>query len=155
MHRLWLSPEQKSSAAPSNSAAVANPCSVQDGGTVIFMQAGGFQQLGLPWDFEAYYRADFFPGPAAEELGFEQGSIYNVKASLIGNVEAAYVVFGPGEGSYTQSLVWAPKHVGHQPGVAAAAFAATQGGHVGYVGDVNGEPLTAVVVLAMLQHSAA
>lgn len=45
--------------------------------------------------------------------------------------------------------------MGHQPGVAAAAIAAIQGGHVGYVGDVNGEEGSGEIVLAMLQHSTA
>lgn len=143
-----------------NSAAV-NPSTVQAGGTVVFPLTTGFEdccfseELGLPWKVQDYYRADFFPGSAAEELGILQDSIYNVKANLIKHVHPADVVFGPGEETWTQSMVWAPEHMGHQPGVAAAAFAATQGGHVGYVGDVNWEEASGEIVLAMLQHSTA
>lgn len=94
-----------------------------------------FSTLGLPWKYHGYYRTDFFPGThATAMLGLPQLS-YNVKATVLGDVAASDIVYGPTEQSYTQSLVFAPECVADSSGAAAALGR----GWVGYVGDVNGE----------------
>lgn len=54
-------------------------------------------------------------------------------------------MYGPTERSVSQSLVFAPRNA------AAVAWAATQGGWVGYLGDLNAEEQSTGIILAMLQ----
>lgn len=49
--------------------------------------AACFSQLGLPWERNDYYRADFYPGAGAGALGIRGGSPYNAKACLVGKVD--------------------------------------------------------------------
>jgi hypothetical protein len=133
---------------------------VVNGGTVVL--AGHFSSFmkpldigrwfstkwGLPWESGDYHRTTVHLNSQAQALPI-QGlpSSYSQKAVFLKNVASNAAWYLPSTESRTESRVFAPASVDTQQ--TPVAFGAIGSGHLGYIGDVNGEEGSTAVVLAM------
>ncbi|KAK3185996.1 hypothetical protein K4F52_005220 [Lecanicillium sp. MT-2017a] len=109
-----------------------------------------FAQAGLPWTAGAYHRTilaldrDLVGAAASDKLPRE----YSQKAVFIKNVAPGDMWYKTNDNSVVQSLVFAPTSA-HNPDETAVALARVGEGALGYIGDVNAEEESHVVVLVM------
>ncbi|KAM3452345.1 hypothetical protein MY3296_004636 [Beauveria thailandica] len=136
---------------------------VAGGGTVIIMGffpcfvlpddiKPFFTRAGLPWARGTYQRttttvnkaAAAAAGPNIQKLP----QSYSQKAVYVSNVSDEDMLYKTDDNSVLESLVFAPESA-HVPGETAVAFSRVGAGRIGYVGDVNAEAGSHVVVLAI------
>ncbi|MCJ1422039.1 hypothetical protein MMC32_008408 [Xylographa parallela] len=142
------------------------------GGTVLF--CGNFSSMTrpstfnlyfgsewqLPWTFGDYHRTTMALNPAfrvstAGNASFkfdpnttDLDAAYSQKAVHIKNAPRTTMLYVPTEDSQLESLVWQPKPISDLT-QSPAMFATCGKGHVGFLGDVNGETGTTKTVLAL------
>jgi hypothetical protein len=108
-----------------------------------------FAKAGLPWEGSSYVRCntslnrDHIP----RNLDVSLEPIYSQKAVSLKGVDPSSAWYNPTSGSTTQSMVFAPEAVDITN--CPVAMASVGQGKLGYVGDVNGERGSTLVVLAM------
>jgi len=100
------------------------------GNTPFTEFAATFSQLELPWVHDSYYRANFYPGAAASQIGLPNHS-YSTKSNVLGSVPPAHIVYGPTEQSFLQPLVFAPVNVADPCSCCSGAW-----GYPGWLGGV-------------------
>ena len=133
---------------------------VLNGGTVVL--AGHFSSFmkpmdigrwssskwGLPWESGDYHRTTVHLNSQAQALPLKGlPSSYSQKAVFLKNVASEAAWYLPSQESRTESHVFAPTPVDNRQ--TPVAFDAIGKGHLGYIGDVNGEEGSTAVVLAM------
>eukprot|EP01113_Clastostelium_recurvatum_P001518 TRINITY_DN10619_c0_g1_i1.p1 TRINITY_DN10619_c0_g1~~TRINITY_DN10619_c0_g1_i1.p1 ORF type:complete len:347 (-),score=55.87 TRINITY_DN10619_c0_g1_i1:13-987(-) len=139
-----------------------------DGGTVIFAcHFSGMTRLpditrvfltgfNLPWKTGSYQRTthSLHPtilssasSPSTSLIKTRLASSYSMKAVSLQDVDRNDVVYSPASGARTQSMVFAPAPVDMSE--CPVAFASVGAGYVGYLGDVNPEDESDIVMLAM------
>lgn len=109
--------------------------------------------MGLSWEWGDYHRTTFIPNPAfrsvfgAEAFATLQQS-YSMKTVHLKQVPAEAKVYVPTEDSRTQSFVFPPSEVD----TAQCPAAVEKHGevYVGFIGDVNNEVGTRILLMAML-----
>ncbi|KAH7131953.1 hypothetical protein B0J11DRAFT_520425 [Dendryphion nanum] len=115
-----------------------------------------FQEAGLPWTYGEYQRTTVYRNDA-EDISPHTPipSSYSQKAVFLKGVPGKDAWYLPNESSRIESLVFSPEPIGDQDQT-PVAFTNIGEGKLGYVGDVNGEEGSDVVVLAMcgLRHEA-
>ncbi|MCJ1383697.1 hypothetical protein MMC17_006811 [Xylographa soralifera] len=142
------------------------------GGTVLF--CGTFSSMTrpttfnlyfgsewqLPWKFGDYHRTTMTLNPAfrvstAENASFnfdldaaDLESAYSQKAVHVKGALRMSMLYVPTEDSELESLVWQPSPINDLT-QSPTVFAACGKGHVGFLGDVNGEIGTTKTILAL------
>lgn len=111
-----------------------------------------FKKLGLPWKFGDYCRTTDHITPIAASLGGFPES-YSNKATRLENVAPSDRLYTPTADSRVQSFVFAAEPV--ETREAAVAFGKCGGGYVGYIGDVNDEVESALVVKRLCEWALA
>lgn len=111
---------------------------------------------GLPWSFETYRRYDWVVSPCPKGLDVKGlATAYSMKAVILSNVPVeSAVYFDPYYAEQLRKGKGKVRAVLQESCECTAAFAAVGEGYFGYVGDVNGEPETTAVILAMTFHPA-
>ncbi|KAL1942221.1 hypothetical protein VTO73DRAFT_6285 [Trametes versicolor] len=112
---------------------------------------------GLSWSFETYGRYDWVVSPCPKGLDVKGlTKAYSMKAVILSNVPVeSAVYFDPYYAEQLRKGKGKARAVLQESCECTAAFAAVGEGYLGYVGDVNGEPETTAVILAMTFHPAA
>ncbi|KAI1325395.1 hypothetical protein F5Y16DRAFT_401394 [Xylariaceae sp. FL0255] len=133
---------------------------VVSGGTVVLM--GEFsariepqtltiflRKLGLPWKAGVFHRTTVVLNNDAvnDQIAAALMPKYSQKACFLKNVPHGDVWYKPHDTSVVEALVYPPPPVNHEQ--AAIAMGSVGEGRVGYVGDVNAENGSDIVVLAM------
>lgn len=128
---------------------------VRRGGTAVVMghfSTFAYRDRGLPWESGAYHRTKTVLNRSAPTLEPEAAARlprgYSQKAHSVDKVAPGDIWYGSAPDSVVQSVVFPPDNA-HRPGQAAAALARVGEGRLGYLGDVNAEPESNAVVLAM------
>jgi len=134
---------------------------VREGGTAVCMAQFSswvkpkevkpfFKRAGLPWEVGDYERTTVVLNRNAvnSQLAASLPPRYSQKASFLKNVEDADKWYRPNQDSVIESLVFAADPVSNTDKT-PVAFAKVMAGRLGYVGDVNGEKDSEIVVLAM------
>ncbi|KAL9125669.1 MAG: hypothetical protein Q9217_005164 [Psora testacea] len=112
-----------------------------------------FRSFGFQWEFGNYHRTDFALNPAMQSM-FKEASFnglereYSMKAVHLKGVDKDAKVYVPTPESMTQSRVFPPEYVDRSQ--CPAVFAKYGEGRVGYVGDVNNEEGSRLLIMAML-----
>ncbi|KAM3428125.1 hypothetical protein MY4824_008999 [Beauveria thailandica] len=136
---------------------------VAGGGTVIIMGffpcfvlpddiKPFFTRAGLPWARGTYQRTTMTVNKAAAAAAGvniqKLPQSYSQKAVYVSNVSDEDMLYKTDGNSVLESLVFAPESA-HVPGETAVALSRVGAGRIGYVGDVNAEAGSHVVVLAI------
>ena len=114
-----------------------------------------FAAWGLPpsWDLGSYHRTTFGVNPGGVPAPLDKGAFlpeYSIKALHVKGARMEDAVYLPTAESHTQSLVFAPEPItGELARESPALFVRVGEGHLGHVGDVNGEQGSTRVLLEM------
>ncbi|KAK2597403.1 hypothetical protein QQS21_006027 [Conoideocrella luteorostrata] len=135
---------------------------VRQGGTAVIMglypafvkpnnMKPFFSQAGLDWEAGSYHRTTLTLNQAVvgEGIAKKLPQNYSQKAVFVKNVVPREMWYKSDDSSVIESRVFAPDSA-HTPGETAVAMAEVGEGKLGYVGDVNAEEESTVVVLAMV-----
>ncbi|KAL1728153.1 hypothetical protein EV714DRAFT_215636, partial [Schizophyllum commune] len=109
------------------------------------------QRFGLPWTMGDYHRTTHTRN-AQNDIVQRNPSLpksYSMKAVHIAGAEPAAAMYGPTEGSKLQSMVFAPVKIDNLAEY-PVVHSRVGDGHLGFIGDVNGETESTAPVLAML-----
>ncbi|KAJ5215712.1 uncharacterized protein N7498_002119 [Penicillium cinerascens] len=108
-----------------------------------------FAKAGLPWEMAGYHRTTVSLNrqgiPRDVTLALQPS--YSQKAIFLKGVDPSLSWYNPTSDSTTQSMVFDPESV--DTTTCPVAMANVGEGKLGYVGDVNGEQGSTLVVLAM------
>ncbi|KAK4118040.1 hypothetical protein N657DRAFT_443257 [Parathielavia appendiculata] len=109
-----------------------------------------FAKAGLQWEAGSYHRTTLVLNRevVANDLATKLPPQYSQKALFVKNVAPANAWYHTDESSVVESRVFAPTSANIM-GETAVAFASVGHGKLGYVGDVNAEEGSDVVILAM------
>ncbi|KAM3426828.1 hypothetical protein NHJ13734_009240 [Beauveria thailandica] len=111
-----------------------------------------FTRAGLPWARGRYQRTTLTvkkAAAAAAGVNFQKlPQSYSQKAVYVSNVSDEDMLYKTDDNSVLESLVFAPESA-HVTGETAVALSRVGAGRIGYVGDVNAEAGSHVVVLAI------
>ncbi|CAK3961452.1 Hypothetical predicted protein [Lecanosticta acicola] len=133
---------------------------IRNGGTIVFGgRIGGrtrssdinelFADLSLPWLSGSYYRTDFDLNPSMTQINTSRlAHRFSQKAMQLSDVQQNDKIYVPAPSARLQSLVFPAVEI-EDHSETPAAFGSCGLGKVGYLGDVNAEPETAEVLLAM------
>jgi MYND finger len=104
-----------------------------------------FQKMGFPWKFGSYCRTDDQLTPAAAAKFSNMPQSYSNKATRLADVNPSDRIYAPTADSRVQSMVFAaePVKTDQASVVLAKCF---DNGYFGYIGDVNDEAESAIVV---------
>ncbi|KAI1786102.1 hypothetical protein LXA43DRAFT_1185370 [Ganoderma leucocontextum] len=112
-----------------------------------------FGQWGLPWDLGSYHRTTFAVNPDGVPTPLDKHTLvpaFSMKALHIKGAAREHAVYLPTAESRLQSLVWAPQPItGELAQESPAVFARVGEGHLGYVGDANGEQGSTRIIIEM------
>lgn len=108
-----------------------------------------FGKWNLPWESGDYFRTILSANPRARlNLTAEIATSYSMKALHLKNVATEDLLYVTTNDSKLESLVFPAQQV-DLAGEGPIVFAPYHQGRIGWVGDVNNEPATGLVVLAM------
>lgn len=109
-----------------------------------------FAKAGLPWEAASYHRTTLSLNRAAvgRSVASKLPSEYSQKALAVKNVAPGDVWYGTTAGSVVESMVFSPTSA-HNPSESPSVLAKVGNGKLGYVGDVNAEEGSNLVILAM------
>ncbi|KAJ5712833.1 hypothetical protein N7493_009301 [Penicillium malachiteum] len=109
-----------------------------------------FSKAGLPWEAGTYMRTTVALNPEAPgtDLARHLPLKYSQKALFLKNVAPSESWYMTNADSVLESHVFAPQSA-NTPGESPIVLGRVGEGRLGYVGDVNGEDSTQVVVVAM------
>lgn len=115
-----------------------------------------YRSFELDWQFGDYHRTTFYLSQKIKSLLGHQRAIelereYSMKAVHLKNTPLDSRIYVPLEQSQTQSRVFAPGAVDQNQ--TPAVFAKHGSGWVGYIGDVNNESGSQVLIMALLGKS--
>ncbi|KAG7672885.1 hypothetical protein Ndes2526B_g08357 [Nannochloris sp. 'desiccata'] len=109
-----------------------------------------FQKMGFPWKFGGYCRTDDQVTPTAAARFSNLPDSYSNKATRLANVDPADRIYAPTAESRVQSHVFAAHPVNTEE--ASAVLGKCGKGYLGYIGDVNDEVESAIVVASICKE---
>jgi len=115
------------------------------------MEAFFRQTFDLSWTYGAYHRTTFVLNPSNEVAARNPSlaNAYSMKTLHLGGISPEMAMYKPNEESRLESLVFAPVKIKNSLEAPAACTRVGQG-HLGFLGDVNGEICSTNTLLAML-----
>ncbi len=112
-----------------------------------------FGAWGLPWDLGSYHRTTFAVNPDGVPVPLDASALastFSMKALHVKGAAREHTVYLPTAESHVQSLVFFPQPItGELAQESPVVFARIGEGHLGYVGDVNGEQGSTRVLIEM------
>lgn len=108
-----------------------------------------FKKLGFPWTFGGYCRTDDYVQLAANRFP-NLPERYSNKAVRLAHVDPSERMYAPVENSRVQSMVFAATSV--KTDEASVVLGKKSKGYLGYIGDVNDEEGSAIVVTRLCEE---